>query len=203
VDLFVRIVEIGWKGENDMPTLSRHMPKMERGSLLGTFVWWLLCSLFYLAFGAWLASFLWLNPIFILPVILFVILFTISLVVDSRKYRLRMEALAQEREGESICTFAKAFDLRKTDSWIVRGAYDQFQNYFTCDGPNFPFRASDRLTEDLHMDGDEVENVMDEVCLRAGRSFEETENNPFYDKVNTVGDLVHFLNAQPRITPVG
>ena len=34
--------------------------------------------------------------------------------------RLRLRRLAEHRGGESICTFARSFDPRAVDPWIIR-----------------------------------------------------------------------------------
>jgi acyl carrier protein len=66
--------------------------------------------------------------------------------------------------------------------------------------PDFPVRASDSLLDDLHIDSDDVKDLLVDVAARSGHSLAETESNPFYGKINTVSDLVFFINAQPRIT---
>ena len=62
--------------------------------------------------------------------IIFVLLFC-GLVLVSLKETKRDEQylrdLAAEREGESICQFARDFEMRQTDAWIVRAVYEQLQ----------------------------------------------------------------------------
>ena len=68
--------------------------------------------------------------------------------------------------------------------------------------PAFPVRASDLLLKDLHIDSDDIEDLLVDIAARSGYSLDETENNPLYGKINTVHDLVLFINAQPRLTTV-
>jgi len=42
--------------------------------------------------------------------------------------------------------------------------------------------------------------ILVEILQRAGRSIDNTKNNPYFDKVRTVRDLVYFVNEQPTVT---
>ena len=111
----------------------------------------------------------------------------------------RLARLRKEREGEGICTFARAFDRRTTDPWTIRAVHDELQPYFeTRDGP-VPLRPSDRLYEDLAIDGDdELDDVAQTIARRTGRPLEGVERNPVLS-VETVGDLVRFFAHQPPV----
>ena len=108
--------------------------------------------------------------------------------------------LMQERVGESICQFARSFDCRGVDTWVVRAVYEEVQSGLPGRAGPFPVRAGDRLLKDLRFDDDDLDlSLVPDIAQRAGRDLSSTQGNPFYGKVTTVGDLVHFLNAQPRI----
>ncbi len=109
--------------------------------------------------------------------------------------RLRLRRLAEQRVGESICTFARSFDRRAVDPRVVRAVYEEFHAYF--DGA-LPVRATDRIEKDLRMDWEDVDDLVRDVASRASRSMDHTESNPFYGQVRKVGDLVLFLNYQPK-----
>lgn len=109
--------------------------------------------------------------------------------------RLRLRRLARQRAGDSICTFARSFDRRTTDPWIIRAVYEELQTYFAGE---LPVRAADRIEEDLHMDWEDVDDLIRDVAARAGRSLEHSESNPFYGQVRNVGDLVLFLKHQRK-----
>ncbi len=107
--------------------------------------------------------------------------------------------LAAERNGESICEFARDFDTRAVDTWIVRAVYEQVQGQLKHVHPAFPVRASDRLKEDLHLDDDDLDmDLAVQVEQRTGRSLDETKANPLFGKIKTVRDLVLFFHAQPK-----
>ena len=106
-----------------------------------------------------------------------------------------LRRLAEQRAGEGICTFARSFDRRATDPWVIRAVYEGFDAYF---GGALAVRASDRIGEDLRMDGEDVDDLLRDVASRAGRSLEQTESNPFYGQVRNAGDLVLFLLYQPK-----
>lgn len=41
----------------------------------------------------------------------------------NKKTKRRFEILARSRNGDSICEFARSFDTRATDTWIIRAAH--------------------------------------------------------------------------------
>jgi hypothetical protein len=109
-----------------------------------------------------------------------------------------LRALAEVRHGESICEFARNFDPRTVDTWIVRAVYEQLQDQLKSRHPRFPLRASDRLKQDLLLDDDDLDlDIAEMVEQRTGRSLERIEENPLFGKVETARDLVLFFNAQP------
>lgn len=120
----------------------------------------------------------------------------------NRRESRRFEAMSSIRDGESICSFARSFDTRHTDTWVIRAAHQEIQLLLNSYMPHFPVRASDSLLDDLHIDADEVEDLLLDIAMRSGRSLDETESNPFYGKIDTVSDLVLFINAQPEMMTV-
>jgi len=122
--------------------------------------------------------------------------------VMNRREKRRFEGISRIRDGESICKIARSFDTRHTDTWVIRAAYQEIQQLLKSYMPDFPVRASDSLLDDLHIDSEDVEDLLVDIAARSGHSLAETESNPFYGKINTVSDLVLFINAQPRMTAV-
>ncbi|TXI90954.1 MAG: hypothetical protein E6Q34_08120 [Burkholderiaceae bacterium] len=108
-------------------------------------------------------------------------------------------ALAALRVDDSICEFAREFDCRKVDTWIIRAVYEQLQMRLRHLHPAFPVRADDRLKEDLFLDDDDLEmDLVHEIEERTGRSLKDFSANPCRGKVVTVSDLVLFFQAQPK-----
>ena len=105
--------------------------------------------------------------------------------------------LAASRPDQSICSFARDFDRRSVDPWVIRAVWEQLQDYLVTKRGPFPVRAVDRFGKDYGMDADDINDVWDVVARRTGRSQDTTDRNPYYDRVHTVGDLVHFANHQP------
>jgi hypothetical protein len=101
--------------------------------------------------------------------------------------------MRNERKSESICTFARALFARKHDTWIVRSVYEELSEM--C---GLPIRPADHLERDLGFVPEDLEDCVEEVSRRAGRSLVATEKNPMFDRVTTVADLVAFLEHQPR-----
>lgn len=110
----------------------------------------------------------------------------------------RFTRMALQRPGESLCQFARALDCRTVDTWVVRAVYEELQRYLPGAVP-LPLRITDHLQHDLRLDAEDLDEVILDMAQRAGRDLTNTSSNPLYDKVITVGDLVHFLNAQPRL----
>lgn len=109
----------------------------------------------------------------------------------------RLREVARERAGDSICTFARALDYRRIDTKVIRAAYEAGQDYFAYLGRPFPLRPTDRFAEDFTMDDEDVDDLVIDAASRAGRSIENSEDNPFYDRVKSVGDMIEFLCCQP------
>lgn len=101
------------------------------------------------------------------------------------------------RPKDSICTFARGFNYRATDTWIIRAVYEALQPEVS-----FPIRSTDRFAEELCIDVDDLDDaIFDEVAFRAGRSTENCEQNPMYGQIKTVADVVAFFSHQPRVSP--
>jgi hypothetical protein len=106
--------------------------------------------------------------------------------------------LAASRQEESICDFARSFD-RQTDTWLVRAVYEEVSRHLSVDGRAIPVRRQDRCEKDLRIDPEDLDDIARDAAFRARRSMDDCDKNPFYGKVQTVGDLVTFLEYQPRI----
>lgn len=101
-----------------------------------------------------------------------------------------------ERAGESIGTFARSFDLKIVDSWVIRAVYEELQFYV----PDVPLRKTDSIF-DLRLDSEELEmEVIPNIGKRTGRSLENYQSNPHFGEIKTVEGLVLFFNAQPKAT---
>ncbi|MDR6765393.1 hypothetical protein J2W88_000651 [Acidovorax delafieldii] len=121
--------------------------------------------------------------------------------VLSRREALRLARMAQGRAGESICQFARAIDCRRVDTWVVRAVYEELQRSLSA-AVAVPLRLTDTLQSDLRLDADDLDDLFADMAQRARRSLADTSANPLFGKVITVGDLVEFLQAQPRL-PTG
>ena len=111
----------------------------------------------------------------------------------------KLKVLANERVDENICTFARSFDRKQVDTWVIRAIYEELQLYVEFPNGTCPLNASDKLENDLNVDPEEIEDLIPIVAQRTGRSLENTEGNSYYGKITTVGDFVQFINSQPKI----
>lgn len=102
----------------------------------------------------------------------------------------------QQRKGESICTFARGFDFRKLDTWILRAVYEEL-------AVQAPIRPCDHLERDLRLDGEDIGDCVEAIAVRCGRSLDNASRNPWWDRVETVSDLVMYLHHQPHYVKAG
>jgi hypothetical protein len=172
---------------------SRQMPQFVRKPL-GVFGWVTLAAL-SLALVYLLLS----KPAEVLGAFLLVLLLYGWAQLELKKERLKLQRLAEEREGQSICEFARDFDFRQVDTWVIRAVYENLQAQLEHVCPAFPIRAHDRLKEDLRLDPDDIDlDLLEEVEQRTKRSLTNVQANPYYGRVETVNDLVLFFQAQPK-----
>lgn len=102
--------------------------------------------------------------------------------------------IANERRRESICTFARQFDCRQVDTRVLRAVYEELFAMFS-----FAVRPQDRLKKDLWLYDDDIDEIGEDCAARSRRSLRCTDRNPLDGHVETVGNLVAFLNHQPRL----
>ena len=170
---------------------SRLMPKYIYPTVSAS-VWLVLAAL-----GAIAVYVLWSHP---LPSFAFVGVFTIWSFVGNVFERRRLSHLAKSRNADALCQFARAFDTKQVDTWVIRATFEQLQNYLESLYPEFPIRVDDSLLDDLKVDDEDLEDVADEIAVRTCRSQEYGDNNPYFGKVITAKDMVLFFNAQPEVS---
>jgi hypothetical protein len=152
--------------------------------------WLILCIL-----GVALAYLLWQHPWGLLIVAALVLFGWYAVTKD----RVRIAALIEARQGESICEFARSFDEKVVDTWVIRAVYEELQSELEVDRKYVPIRAEDSLSDDLQIDEEDIDlSIVDAIAQRSGRSLAYFERNPLHGKVRTVRDLVMFFNSQPR-----
>lgn len=123
------------------------------------------------------------------------------LLVDQVGDRRRLRRLALFRQGEDLCSFARAFDRRTTNYWVVRAVYDELRPYCTFRGGRVPLRPSDSLEQELRIGSDDLTDIARDATVRTGRVFENLQANPLYGRVSTVADLIAFVQYQPSASP--
>lgn len=133
-----------------------------------------------------------------IAIVAFMLLVVVVTVVQNRKHRRRTLALAAERSGESICQFVRSLPYRKLDTSVIRHVYEAVQAEVAVPDVHVPIRASDSCTDTLEIDPEDFDYLVADLSTRCGRSLDGYEQNPFYGRVQTVGDLVQFLCAQPK-----
>ncbi len=175
-----------------MRTPSRYMPTYNetltwQSRATGSFVVFLLLIMLGYA--------IWYNPK-IAIILLGIFLAIISISFFSSDATKALDALYRERRGDDIGTFARLFNFRNIDTWIIRATYEEINSELGYKKP-FPLRPSDFLEKELNFDVEDLEFILGRIFSRVGISDKNIERNPYYGKVETVGDLVNFCNHQP------
>src|SRR5687768_10318551 len=153
---------------------SRRMPAVvKRPSGLG-------CKMIVAAILGGLVWVIVTYPAVLVIVAILVVLGCLAAIEDNRRAR----RLAIKRACESICTFVRGFDYRTIDTWIIRAVFEEIREN------RFAIRADDRLMEDLRIDSDDLDEIAEAVAERTGRPLENVEENPMFEKVRTVRQLV-------------
>lgn len=119
---------------------------------------------------------------------------------DSRQRKNQWRALAQQRSGQSICDFARSFDTRKVDTWVIRAVWNSLSSQINAAGPHgysVPLSADDRLEIFALDDEEELFDTLTEIAERAGRDLQLLLQEGWSHPVVTVRDMVMLLNAQP------
>ena len=114
------------------------------------------------------------------------LLFPVLLTVN-RRVRARRRVAGRQ----SICAFARSFDVRRTDTWIVRAVFDVLREF-----RDKPLSASARLEEDLGLDVEDLDELLSIVHQRTGRPFDPF-TSPMLSAA-TVGELVAWFQSLPR-----
>jgi hypothetical protein len=125
--------------------------------------------------------------------------YALPAVISNQRQKRRLELMLADRKGLSICQFARSFDRREVDPWVIRAVYVALQG--ASSQSTLLIIAADQLIFDLGIDHEDLDTeICDEIAYRTRRSLNDCEHNPLYSKVHTAHDLVHFFNAQPRVT---
>lgn len=178
-----------------MRPFSRNIPEYvpKKQKIAQTIISFLAISVFITLLFIWIYN----QPFIAAGFVVLFILYTIHWNLDQNK---RLTQIAALRKGESICEFARSFDRKKVDPWIIRVVWQELQDYLERKNyGEFPIRKSDQLEKLYKIDLEDLEYDLEIFAQRIGRSLKNTINNPYYSKVTTVGDLVLFLNHQPLI----
>jgi acyl carrier protein len=111
--------------------------------------------------------------------------------------RRRLAQLAATREGESLCTFARSFDDRAIDTWVIRAVFEELRPYCKFGKRTLPLRANDHLANDLFIDSDDLVETMFDIEARTGRWLDDQQLVASPPKIQTVRDLVMFFTTRP------
>jgi hypothetical protein len=183
-------------GKNDMKKPSKLMPKYyPKGyGLLGKIIALIIAIIIVVFFCIGI----WQEPYFFLIILLVIIpLVWISGYFEEKKRKKKLSMMAAKREGCDIGTFAKTFDYRKIDTWIIRAVYEELQEFVSTKEIQLPILATDHLEKDLNIYEEDLNDLMEAIAQRTGRTFDDYEKNPFYSNLNAVSDLVGYFNYQP------
>ncbi len=144
-------------------------------------------------------------PIILLALVNPYLLLTIPLIwlwgyFENKQHAKYIANLLNAREHDSICIFARSFNCKKIDTWIIRAVYEELEKNVKFENKSFPIKPDDNIFETLKIDEEDFEfDIIEDIATRTGRSLEKLEKNSFFGKVNTASDLVYFFNEQPKL----
>ncbi len=111
-----------------------------------------------------------------------------------RRHQLR--SIRRERADLSICTFVKAFDYRRIDTWVLRAVYEEVSGL-----AGFPVKPEDDIYDNLQLGSDDLNDaLLPEIADRCGRDINEFDRNPYtvrFEEAPTVSNLVMWFQHQP------
>jgi len=114
-----------------------------------------------------------------------------------------MKKIAKYRGRPDICSYSRYFDYRKTDTKIMREVFNSVQDWAgKYEGIPFPVRAEDCFNKLYKMDPDDLDDIYFEIAEKLNINIDNPEKNPYWNKVNTVKDLVMFLHFQKKVQNV-
>ncbi|WP_087463118.1 hypothetical protein [Oleiphilus messinensis] len=172
-----------------MKQASRFMPKYEPRKASKP----LLFSLLFIA-----AAIVIYQPWYLVVLVGIALLVVVWGAIEQPRVERHFLRLCKEREGLSICEFAREFDPKVVDTWVIRAVYEQLQAALPT-RQSVPIKASDSLFDTLLLDEDDLDlDLVEEIAQRTGRSLDDPENNPYYGNVTTARNLVLFFNLQDR-----
>ncbi|MFD1216554.1 hypothetical protein [Microbulbifer celer] len=111
----------------------------------------------------------------------------------------RMKRLALKRGKPNICEYARSFDYRNVDTSIIREVWKEVQDYLgSYNGTPFPVQADDLFEDTYNLHTDDLDEIYWTVADRLAIDTEKPEENPYFNQVTSVRNLVMFLHHQPR-----
>jgi hypothetical protein len=126
---------------------------------------------------------------------------TVLTLTTERKRAKRVFTAASARTAEDIGSFARGFNRRDgtpLDPWAIRAVWNALAPLTESRGRRIPLRPTDRFEQDLGIDLEDLEDLVPPLVEQCERVHGDWKTNPFYDKLETVADLVHFISAQRR-----
>ena len=173
--------------------LSRHMPKRKAPGKT-TWLGWVFLTLYAGALVYCVIALILHSVWTALGFGLFAAAIAASSVFTIMKFR----RLRASRQVDDIGTFARSVPIRELDTWVIRATYEEVAVYLGTEKEPFPVRPSDRLKEDLEIDGEDLWDIVFAIVKRCGRTLDDFEKNPLYTKMKTVEDLIRVVMWQKK-----
>jgi len=130
-------------------------------------------------------------------VFIFITLIIGLMVVDNIFDHIERKELALERGKPNFDIFAKQFENYNVDKEIIKEVYSSVQRLMgSYNGFPFPIEANDSLKNFYKIDPLDIDDIYFEIAKKLKINTDSPELNPLYNKVDTVKDLILFLNYQ-------
>ncbi|MFV9657329.1 hypothetical protein ACNFCK_20780 [Pseudomonas sp. NY15366] len=130
--------------------------------------------------------------------IILLVFFAASAYAIASHFKLKKLSLA--RGDANICEYARSFDYRVVDTRIMREIWNEVQKALgNPNGKPFPIKADDLLEETYNIDPDDLDDIYWKIADRLGIDTQNPEENPLFNKVTSVRNLVMFLHYQSQV----
>lgn len=138
----------------------------------------------------------WLVKDIVGPIFLIGIGIVLLVLLTSVFWKWKVRRLLKDRVG-SVDSFIESFDGSGIDVEVLKCIYGALSKLNSNRSVEFPILANDDIEDVYGIVGEDLEDYIDEILKKTGRSWDNYDENPYRARVITVKDLALFVNAQP------
>ena len=136
-----------------------------------------------------------------MAIFIFITLIIGVIVIANIFNHIETKELAIKRGEPNFDVFANSFESDSVDKEIIKEVYSSVQGLMgKYNGFPFPIEPNDSLKNFYKIDPLDIDDIYFEIAKKLKINMDNPELNPLYNKVDTVKDLILFLNYQKNHT---